>query len=496
MMRCLVVFTCAVVMAQSPEERFRAELPTKAIEQPVKGGVRVAVRAGDGGPLAPAADVLVISTDDWTDTVSKEYRAAIEAAGDQWTMARHRMLLRFGRRWRTDAQGEAEVPANPMMWGAVSGDLWAFGPHWNDPTIVLRPRLRVPVRVLAADGSVAAHVPLCALQGAGHEVWVNAKHTDAAGAAVLEFDFDHVLYSKLTVGVAWPVPEPYVDFAPRERLASATQEPIVLRLPELARLVVASTQPDGKRRPLNGVSVQWPHAPQRASVSFWPDAAGEVVVVARPGQRLRADLWCRDQIYRHAVELPMPAKAGDCARTHLGEFTAGLARLRVLGVDGKPHVNGQVQVDYGRPVARCDAAGRLRWGLDGGPAGREHVLTAVADDGETTLGAVVVELPQPAARLVDLGDVRMQPEPILLRGRVVDGNGRAVPGAIVRFAGPANAFTDGLRARCDGQGAFVLRGLMPKIQQVGVWAHRPQDSKETAEGTFDVGASDVRLTLR
>ena len=495
--------------AQEHQLALRAELRTKPVVADVAGGTTIRVVSGRTGKPLAGADVLLMMPTDWSEEIERERQAAYRDTKDQWFVSRFQTLLRFGRRWRTDANGQVTLPSEPWMWGIVHEDLWAHGHHFREPRIELLPRLRLAVHVLAADGKPAAGVPLQLEHSHGPLNSAGAT-TDAGGRAEVEVDSPDLFYDELKLAVALPIEGcPVAKFVPRER-ALAGGAAIELQLPSLARAVLTAVRADGSRRPFRTADLRRTEdeATGRNYYLANVDASGEAVVWARPGQRLIAYLTFDDQIGWSKIQVQMPTEVGGIVRIPVAEPQASVAFMRVLDREGKPFAGQPVCLYYGGfGNTRTDTKGRLHIVVGQGFSGPGAVLVGgrVADRAaaggfaDTTVGAVVLDLPAAAERPVDLGTVQLAEEPILLAGQVVDTAGVPVPHArIVRAALPrqnGDPLFDGPRATGDAEGRFVLRGLLPGIDQIGVSA-RDVDGTRYGEELFAVGNRKVQLVVK
>ena len=135
-------------MAATPASRFTQD-PYPSTYRAIPAApvllANATVLTGTGERLA-GADVLLMMPTDWSEEIERERQAAYRDTKDQWFVSRFQTLLRFGRRWRTDANGQVTLPSEPWMWGIVHEDLWAHGHHFREPRIELLPRLRQPLR--------------------------------------------------------------------------------------------------------------------------------------------------------------------------------------------------------------------------------------------------------------------------------------------------------------------------------------------------------------
>jgi hypothetical protein len=262
---------------------------------------------------------------------------------------------------------------------------------------------------------------------------------------------------------------------------------------------------DGSRRPFTKADLDGSEDQNgRLNYSVAANAAGEAVLRARPGQIVTARVSFADQIGTSTIAVHMPAEPGGTARVPVCDPKASVALIRVLDRKGAPFAGQPVCLNYGGfDNTRTDAQGRLYIVL--GPQG---VLVGGRSDGAVrlgplapataTAGAVVLDLPKSADRLIDLGTVQLAEEPVLAAGQVVDAAGAPVPYAKIAPTGVQRRFESWCElpcATCDGDGRFVLRGLMPILDQIDLCA-REEAAKRYGSGLFDVGARNVRIVVQ
>lgn len=185
------------------------------------------------------------------------------------------------------------------------------------------------------------------------------------------------------------------------------------------------------------------------------------------------------------------------------------ARIRLRAVDdqsGEPLSDFRVELRkrmflvIERNVRDEDFAARSDGGAELAAVDQGSYTLAVRAEGhaEATQG-VTVE----AGALLDLGEVRLQ-RAASVRGRVVDGTGQPIAGALVQQKrggladNPAMAMlqTEQARARTDDQGRFALRGLPPGRLQLGAtargYANSASERLALAPGTE---LDDVEIVL-
>ncbi|MBM4062629.1 MAG: carboxypeptidase regulatory-like domain-containing protein [Planctomycetes bacterium] len=149
---------------------------------------------------------------------------------------------------------------------------------------------------------------------------------------------------------------------------------------------------------------------------------------------------------------------------------------RVLDAGGTPLANSQLWVTVcGRTTAtmtqvRSDAEGRVAFAPDVRHLLPDETARLEIRTGEHRGGARVpvgvVRLRGDRRDALDLQDLRLVLPPPLLRGRVVDGGGRPVPGVLVAAPWSVQASSEfaapGHRATTDAEGRFVLYELDPE----------------------------------
>jgi RNA polymerase sigma factor (sigma-70 family) len=128
----------------------------------------------------------------------------------------------------------------------------------------------------------------------------------------------------------------------------------------------------------------------------------------------------------------------------------------VTDPSGKPAPDVEVHVDWGATTGvRTDPGGRYL--ADGIPLTSEKITVTASRDGLFTVQATVPGFPPGESRVVL--DLQLE-KGFVLRGQVVDGDDRPVPGAEIFFG---TRSTRGTRA-ADGEGRFVLEGASEKIE--------------------------------
>lgn len=187
------------------------------------------------------------------------------------------------------------------------------------------------------------------------------------------------------------------------------------------------------------------------------------------GMDLAVTVRCRDVVGELVFRTKGPKRAGEFAIVE-GRLGAGppLFALQVLDADGAPVADEDVGVVLRGPsirfqgVQRTDAAGGLlvAAGEASGKARDLHVLRRGPGDPPARRGALHVKVDAPATGVVELGGIRLADEPVVLRGRVVDADGKPLPGVVLRgalsFAGRDAGAMFEHRVTSDADGWFEL----------------------------------------
>lgn len=393
------------------------------------------------------------------------------------TLDVERDLHERGRRYVADERGEVLVRGlsdggwicarSGSRWGArrVSAD--EAGPH----VLEIGEDRELRVRVLDSEGLPVGGIPIEVLSrndgatGLRSSIWHGVSRVGDGGAIVTHVDY-HVhrhqardlsppQAARYFVEVALPiVPHPAVEF----ELSSPALTPVELRLPPLGRLRVRLKDADGNLVRAGGiyhVSTAEAGTVSRSAFLGLPSDSGrfedgsfelsrvglgqafEVTAHVEPGPDGSS------MIGRRVVGGPTPDEP---TREHViaVEPVDELFRGRLLDADGEPLADaaGRYVVDWnpgsgiGPDIPRrlsTDAEGRFAdaWKVMNLRRGAWTLYLRVDVAGGVPL---VGSFEFPFARRA-LGDLRLEPAPLLAEGRVVDERGRPVPGAEVAVSG-------------------------------------------------------------
>jgi hypothetical protein len=180
-----------------------------------------------------------------------------------------------------------------------------------------------------------------------------------------------------------------------------------------------------------------------------------------------------------------------------------VVQYRVLGPDGRPLPRIEFELARSAMFGSLEKLalstdGEARFVLDGklGPfaSGASFTITYRPADGAPLMGRASL----PAERAPgwnDGGEIRLQLEPLLVAGRVVNGAGEPVADAEVTVGEESHWFFGqpmALRGRSDARGAFELRGLWAD-ERFRVRART--SNARSADSEVRQGATDVVLVL-
>ncbi|MFO1076765.1 MAG: carboxypeptidase-like regulatory domain-containing protein [Planctomycetota bacterium] len=430
-----------------------AKLPVAAV---VADGTRVCVRSAKGAPVA-GADVVVADLG----AVDPPALAFLDA----WFGRERSLVLASARgtRYRTDAEGRAlvAIPERGIVVAHAGGEVGLAMAVGGVVTVRLEARDVVNVEVFAADGRLAPRVPVSVFASGSH-FFSEVVLTDPAGRARLRVR--RVAGSRCALVVAEPmpsvaVPADYFDGKP---------ELLRLDLPPLGRAHVRGAIPPDVAvvAPTTGFAVP----PSRYSdAGAWFDhVAVGTGFGLRFAQRLRDEVTASaDGPNRAGAIVELEAPAG------LGPALVVAARGRLLDAEGRPVANRAlwcwVQSDGGGrgvEAPRTDANGRFV----------AYVMSKFLREGEVQLlfaplphlasgdtPVAVKVLTYEGQDVLEFGDLRLQEEPVMAAGRVVDVDGSPVAGvqvAVRQVVGNADPQRSPWWQTCTGaDGSFTLRGF-------------------------------------
>ena len=428
-----------------------------AADAPEAGFLIRIVRADDGEPV-PYATVLY-GDDHFLDEQQLQSELALQRSIEG-------VLRKLGWEYRADAAGQVRVPyaeGNAIV-HARSGRLATSVPLRPDAAqpfeVALEQELAVAVQVVDADGRPQLGVPTTVrIYEGGESMDTLGARTHAPDGIAVIGGLDILLNQKADAphakaALALPLAERVEDGFDLEE---PPEEPVVLVLPPVGKVVVNVVDADGE--PVDApfqVMLRSAEGEEERAEEYWSEPlqfAGGMLARADEGQAVfpwvGLDLQLDVLVRMEATEAtafarrPGPTRAGEAVSLTL---QPRMARPVLVGVvlmpGGEPLRDATLRADFrpesGRPfqrLLRTDAAGRFRLVLEpvsGIPeADAKLVLNHEARPG-ATLSATVgfTSYPETGAPL-DLGAIALAEPAVLLAGRVRDPTGKGVPGAMV-----------------------------------------------------------------
>lgn len=396
-----------------------------------------------------------------------------------------------------DAEGRWRLP-KPALLGAVVASaegMWAFeaiARSSTDPTYVTLERdLTLTARVVDLAGKPMEGVQVALRQDCGEDCTIDhaVVTTDADGIALFrhyralidgDWDYNARYGFSIAEPLATPVRKEFELTAPPSELVTLELPPtgsVVLQFSAESKVELARLE---LRRPGDEVDAEGGE-PRRfdgerevhqGSVRFPFVGLGcDVIPFVLDGERV------------HLLDderTAGPARAGQEVTLHVEAKANGVTVTgRALDEAGQPQPGMRCLVylessdpDSDRFVdgiwSRTDSEGRFEIAYNHRASGPSRIEFLFADETMQMLGKLEHRFDWPANTLQhDVGDLRVGPLPVLLEGRVVDGQGRAVAGARittwVRSAhrssgnGRPQWTQEGDRLRSGADGRFVVR---------------------------------------
>jgi hypothetical protein len=195
-----------------------------------------------------------------------------------------------------------------------------------------------------------------------------------------------------------------------------------------------------------------------------------------------------------------PSQADGLARIELALTPAApVARMRVLGEDGKPLVNKLLDIrlrSYGalgggtsNRERKTDARGFFYVPLEDRLGGSSFVLT-IAQPSTPSVQAVRALTPGSESGWIDLGDIRLALAPVLAAGRVVDAEGKPLPGAKIAVRA-TNSPAASSSSRPSNDQARALQQARESMPDYEFHAGPSWTIRADAQGAFELRAAEV-----
>lgn len=477
-----------------------AALSTKVITAAVADGNRLEVVDQATDQTVVGAEVFVIADDTLKD-LQRPLRELQKTLSDDADLYHQLVAHWFGTRYQTGAEGTvtvARIERGTVV--AFAGNRFAALPvrRWPEDGLVIKlvEKHFFEVRVIDSHGKPAAEVPVgfgnLLAQGPANTFFVAEHHGLTDGAGRLRVPRTRVRGTDLTVQVLVPTLQPVSTRLMLDPTGHQTEVP-TLQLPPCGMVRVLLY--DESERPIEGL--QWVQLqPRQPGKDFLPNQT-------QPSQLTRGSAlfrWVPLDLQLQAT-VQVEGMTGTLIHeqdgpTHPGELvvcgvrmTAAnpILRLRAMDAAGKPMANTTLGIARttaksfdGREVT-TDAEGRLQWTLDADwleeATDGQVLLLARGRGTKQTLyqGALAVPMTNVKSGITDLGEVQFLEEPVVVRGVVLDPDGKPLEGVLVdaflshqgecqssSLSSSGKALYFHHRVPTDAQGSFVLRELSPK----------------------------------
>lgn len=495
------------------------------IAKPVADGHVVTVIDGDTKKPIANADVIVITNarNEAFRQRSTELQQALQMQFPDRKQRQVMLVAMLGTRYQTDAAGIAKIPVgDDTVAIAVSGTRQAqWYPILKGPLELFAPRF-VTVQVLNSRGKPARNVAVgLGRQSNYFQATVHGK-TDATGICKLALN-DRQRGSDLQVA-ALIASAKSIDAT--FQADAIPNEPLQLRLPPcgqvrfilygederpsktLRRAVLNTTQSTGGG---NMDFARITHTQPILPTQLDPDGAMFSHVALDLGISISASI--------KGVPEALQFKAKGPTREHEmiivdGRINIGppIVSFRVLDQQGQPVANeslGKVLYsanNYRYSVTNTDANGEITIAFQQEPPESIYLLRRSNSEGSDYRGAVRVLLGELKLGKQKLADVKLQDEPVIASGTVVDAEGKPVAGLWLRSKTTITSGGTGggsygpemwhhnHRVRTDEQGHFEIREVAPADHALQLSV----DSKDWAplEGAFTLNVGGQGETLR
>lgn len=491
----------------------------------VEDGVRLVVRDGDGAPVE-GADVVVLQS---AALRSPEGRRVVNDPAlarftVDFTARMFAVAAALGTRYRTDAEGgtavavEGSARAFVALRHTVESIVLTERAKDREIEVVIEPEPAIEVVVKNSRGRPARGVPVMVVDS-------DAQYLFQLFQAPVETDRD---------GRVWiPVPREgeRKDLvlaiasrrAPRVPLDPAKPR-VELALPPCGQLRVyvegeglaGGRRVSGGKVTLGSVGYDW-----RGMRSISAEEIGDDFVTFRwvgVEEPVEVSVEVDGDAAGRTLQTTGPSLPGEMKVVRLEGVTASIERTcRLIGLDGEPIPSQTLLWTVARPgdihltTRRTDLAGTLSFEITPRNQADDVVVTLVLRDHDgTPRGAVRWPMPELMAAETDMGDVRLQEEPVLVAGRVVGPDGSPQPGVTVRAIAEYEIPSDhgsstsssgiGERyayqsAETDAEGRFTLREMNPARPGVTLFVETDATMRVKSALDFAVGTTDAVLEL-
>lgn len=406
-----------------------AALATMPAQPAAERGRVVAVHDRDGAPVVDA--ILVF----WP----KSFRHAHgHGHGHGHAEQHHADQLRElasraagGTRYRLDERGTTCLPEGTEgLVFAVRGRLGAVaeivalrdGEPGEAITLTLRPAREVPVDAKEADGKPAADLELELLDADGDTLGLQATTDDRGRAtfAVIDARVDGG-FVKARIFARSPVRAPLP--------AAGRAAPAAIELPPCTRLEASLDA-----LPFPGAKLHWYLQLADSSNREEPTDSSDLdATFARVAADAEGKVCCSVSHFSLSADLS-ELVAGGTTKVSVGYGEQNVVVVRMLSPAGKPLANRLVRYSWTYPNGRMsggsntNAEGWLGLKVPGSqPEGSQLALSVTDSDGKL-LGNATPDLSDLTGPRIDLGDLRLTPPTLALKGVIETKDGRPAAG--------------------------------------------------------------------
>ncbi len=499
--------------------------PIVAIERlqqasPITDGLTITVFDEKDQPVA-GASIAAFSN---KALLSKESQRTRKELGQKYGMNWLWMMLAFsGRhatRYVTRKDGTVVIPnAESNIIVAVSNRRAATKRSRRGATEIdleIKPLDEIIVHVIDEEKKPARGIPIAVMnnffdpsrfgQSSSPIAW-----TDRDGMAYVPKVISVIATSKIRLGVL---------FAGKERISQPLNpkehdgEIIRFEVPAYGQIKVFHYLEDGRPaanvqsasvRLIDPFTVKWSEGTFTAAVvepngATFPCVAlnheYEVTLVTTTGENIKT----RSQGPTRARELKV------LTTTSTEDIATPAISVRLVDTDGKPITNETVSVAFVNPeradvrAMKTDGAGRLKLIIQEHFGDDHNIELYLLRRDRNPAGAQKTFRERPS-RSQDLGDIRLEKEPIVLAGTVVDPDGKPLSGVLIEASGMFSRSSrsssgsrkyTGFSKKTDAQGRFEIRHLSGEIPPFEI---RLKGWCLASTLDFGVGDKDVKIVL-
>jgi hypothetical protein len=499
-----------------------AVIAAMPIADPVADGHVVTVIDGDTKKPIASADVIVLTNTN-SEAFRKRATELLQALQQQIPDREQGLLTMFamlGTRYQSNAEGIAKIPTgDDTVAVVVSRTRQAqWSPKLEGPLELSAPRF-VTVQVLNSRGKPARNVQVGVGQQSNYFHASVTGKTDAAGNCKLQLP-KRLRGNDMLVAA---------QIASSKRIDAAFQadaipdEPLQLRLPPCGQVrFILYGEDERPAKALRRAVLNW-------TLTNGGDMRGARMTTAtQPTQldpdsamfsHVALDLDISISAFILGVPEALQFKAKGPTREHEmiivdGRINIGppIVSFRVLDQQGQPLANkdlGRVSYsanNYNYSSTKTDANGEITIAFQEEPPESIYLLRRGKSEGTNYRGAVRITLAELKPGKQKLADVKLQDEPVIASGTIVDAEGKPVAGLWLRSpttitSGDSGGGSIGQerwyhahRVRTDEQGHFEIREVAPADHALQLSV----DSKDWAplEGAFTLNVGDKDETFR